>query len=110
MKYGAQSADRSARYACCRRQFQLAGVARPTWLTLSSQGHFFSVACYFFAGRFTRDPRLSTGSGALQPRVESRTPPKKLRFARDDLRFGYANPPEAGRANQRTESTTVPRL
>lgn len=78
-RYSARSADRSTRHACCRRQFQLAGVARPTWLSLGSQGHFFSFAVCCFAGGFARDPRLSTGSGALQPRVESRTPPESRR-------------------------------
>lgn len=78
-RYSARSADRSTRHACCRRQFQLAGVARPTWLSLGSQGHFFSFAVCCFAGGFARDPRLSTGSGALQPRVESRTPPENQR-------------------------------
>ena len=75
-RYSAQSADRSTRHACCRRQFQLAGVTRPTWLSLGSQGHFFSFAVCCFAGGLTRGPRLSTGGSALQPRVESRTPPK----------------------------------
>jgi len=78
-RYSARSADRSTRHACCRRQFQLAGVARPTWLPLGCQGHFFSFAVCCFAGGFARDPRLSTGSGALQPRVESRTPPESRR-------------------------------
>jgi hypothetical protein len=81
-RYSARSADRSTRHACCRRQFQLAGVARPTWLSLGSQGHFFSFAVCCFAGGFTRGPRLSTGSGALQPRVESRTPPENRRAGR----------------------------
>lgn len=55
-----------------------ASVSRCHWAyvaALSSQGHFFGVAYYCFEGGLTRDLRLSTGSNALQPRVESGTPP-----------------------------------
>ena len=44
---------------------------------LGCQRHFFVCAVCFFEGRLTRGLRLSTGSDARQPRVESRTPPKK---------------------------------
>ncbi len=55
-RYSARSADRSTRHACCRRQFQLAGVARPTRPHLGSQGHFFSFAVYLFRREINERP------------------------------------------------------
>ena len=52
-RYGAQTADGSARYACCRRSLRLAGVGGQTWLHLGCQRHLFDVAVCCFEGGLT---------------------------------------------------------
>jgi len=80
-----QRAVRGPRYALCLLSTLVtASRCRRTneAAILSRHGHFFVGASYWFEGGFTSDPRHSTGSGALQPRVESRTPPKGIKRIR----------------------------
>ena len=89
-----QRAVRGPRYALCLLSTLVtASRCRRTneAAILSRHGHFFVGASYWFEGGFTSDPRHSTGSGALQPRVESRTPPKGIN------EFDWVRP------NQRTD-------
>ncbi len=67
--------DGQSRYSCYRRSYLPAGVRGGTRRPLGRQGHFFVGAVCFFEGSLASDPRRSTGSCALQPRVESGTPP-----------------------------------
>ena len=98
-RYGAQTADGSARYACCRRSLRPAGVGGQTWLHLGCQRHLFDVAVCCFEGGLTGDLRSrraaahsNRGSNPEHPRNDDAPQPRPSgQRGRDWMHFQSKN-------------------
>src|SRR5579859_7308791 len=77
-RYGPRVGGERAGYACYRRSHRPAGVAGRTRRPLVRPPEALLRSCRLLVSKEINERlRRSTGSGALQPRVESGTPPKR---------------------------------